>query len=595
MTKIRPGGATGPELAEILCEIGRRAAAAEGISEIASFAVEQAGRLVRATHVALLQVEGGSLLPIATCGWPGFLQAELEGDVVVISQQQASEEGVHPVSRLTVDVMVQGRRWAVLTVHRPSGAGSALDSAQRLGAVAHLLGSTRSLEVANRRLAFMATHDALTGLPNRQQFLERLREAQALPVVDGAVRAVICLDLDRFFQVNEAVGYSAGDALIQDVAARLRRTARSGDLAARQIGDRFLVMADGLPSEAAARAEAERLRRTITGAVRVGAREVVVTSSAGVVLADPETPVDDLLWEAELAMFEAKNAGRNRVAVFAPSFHDRITMRRHLEIDLRDALDRDGLVLHYQPIVDLTDHHMVGAEALIRWSHPDRGLMPPADFLPVADESRLVSALTEWVLNTACSSAREWQDAAAAAGLTAPGVAVNLSAHELAEAGLVQRVSAALEHSHLAPQLLTLEVSEAVAMSDSDRLALAARKLHEMGVAVTIDDCGTGYLALGHLRRLGVDAVKIDRPYVQGLGRDPDDEVIVGGILAMARALGIEAVAEGVETLTQADELERLGCRLAQGYLFGRPAPREAIASYISRGSRPRRAVVLPD
>jgi EAL domain-containing protein (putative c-di-GMP-specific phosphodiesterase class I) len=221
--------------------------------------------------------------------------------------------------------------------------------------------------------------------------------------------------------------------------------------------------------------------------------------------------------------------------------------------------------------------------------------MPPADFLPVADESRLVSALTEWVLNTACSSARQWQDAADAAGLTAPGVAVNVSAHELAEAGLVHRVSAALEHSHLPPQMLTLEVSEAVAMSDSDRLAVAARKLHEMGVALTIDDCGTGYLALGHLRRLGVDAVKIDRPFVQGLGRDPDDEVIVGGILAMARALGIKAVAEGVETLTQAEELERLGCRLAQGYLFGRPAPRDAISSYISRGSRPKRTVSLPD
>jgi diguanylate cyclase (GGDEF)-like protein len=595
MTKIRPGGVTGPEVIEILYEIGQRAAGAEGISEIAAFAVEQTGRLVRATHVALLQVEGESLLPIATCGWPGFLEADLEGDVVLVSEQQASEEGVNPVSRFTADVMVQGRRWAVLTVHQASGARSPGDAAVRLGAVANLLGSTRSLEVANHRLAYLATHDPLTGLPNRQQFLERLKEAQAVPAGAGSVRAVICLDMDRFFQVNEAVGYAAADALIQDVAARLRRSAGSGDVAARQIGDRFLVLADGLPSEAAARAEAERLRRSITGAVRVGTRDVVVTSSAGVVLADPETPVEDLLWEAESAMFDAKSEGRNRVAVFAPSFHDRITMRRHLEIDLRDALDQDGLVLHYQPIVDLTDHRMIGAEALIRWSHPDRGLMPPADFLAVADESRLVSALTEWVLNTACSSARQWQDVADAVGLKAPGVAVNVSAHELAEAGLVHRVSAALDHCHLSPEMLTLEVSESVAMSESDRLALAAQKLHEMGVALSIDDCGTGYLALGHLRRLRVDGVKIDRPYVQGLGRDPDDEVIVGGILAMARALGIDAVAEGVETLAQAEELERLGCRLAQGYLFGRPAPRDAISSYISRGSRPQRTVVLPD
>jgi diguanylate cyclase (GGDEF)-like protein len=585
MNKRRPGPRARLSPEEVLFEIGRRGALAEGLSDIAAFAVEHAAHLTGAGHAALLQIEGDALLPIATYGWSSSVPARIEAGSVVVAEEQALAENVDPCSWVTADVAIRGQRWAVLAVHKRPLARPPGSVEYQVNVIAQILAFTRELEVANRRLGFVSSHDSLTGLPNRQYFIERVRDAQALAdgTTETAVTAVICIDIDRFFGLNDSLGFPAADALLQDVAARLRRSVRAGDIVARQVGDRFLVWAEGLPSEAAALAEAERLRQCVTGAVRVGSREVVVAASAGVARAGSGTSAEELLLQAELAMFEAKDGGRSRVSVFESSFHDRLTMRRHVEIDLREAIEDDELLLQYQPIVDLTDHTMLRAEALVRWLHPDRGLIPPTEFVPIAEEGRLVTALFEWVLNRACTDARAWSDLAAGAGFVGPGVAVNLSARQLGDSGLVQRISSALDHAHLPPESLVVEVNEAVMMSESDRVLSTLRHLHDLGVRLTVDDFGTGYASLKQLQRFPVDAIKIDRPYIEGLGIDPDDTVIVGSIVALARTLGVQVIAEGVETATQAEELARLGCAIAQGYLFARPEAHELICSRVTR------------
>lgn len=587
INKRRPGPDARLSPEQVLLELSRRGARAEGLSEIAGFAVEQAAQLVGASRAALFQIEGDGLLPVASYGWTSSVRASFREGHVLVGEEQALAEGVDPCSWLAADVAIQGRRWAVLAIHKPSRSRPPGSVEHSVKLIAQILAFTRELEVVNRRLASMLSHDALTGLPTREFFLEKVRDAQGV-LDQRTVTAVICIAMDRFSKLNDAVGYAEGDGFLQDVAARLRRSVRAGDVVARQVGDRFLVLSEGLPSESAAVAEAERLRQCVSGAARVGPSEVTVSASAGVVRAEADTPAEELLWQAELAMCEAKNEGRSRVATFEASFRDRLSMRRHLEVDLREAIEDDEMILHYQPIIDLTDRSMLQAEALVRWLHPDRGLIPPAEFIPIADEGRLVTALSEWVLNRACRDVRAWSDLAAGAGLVGPGVAVNLSAHQLGDSRIVQRVESALDQAHLSPECLAIDVNEAVMMSQSDRVVSTLRQLHELGVRLNVDDFGTGYASLEQLKRFPVDAIKIDRPYIDGLGIDPDDTVIVRSIVSLARSLGLEVIAEGVETVRQVDELTRLGCPTAQGYLFARPEAHELICARVTRGSSSR-------
>ncbi|HUJ65750.1 MAG TPA: bifunctional diguanylate cyclase/phosphodiesterase, partial [Acidimicrobiales bacterium] len=382
---------------------------------------------------------------------------------------------------------------------------------------------------------------------------------------------------DNFTAVNETLGHTVGDALLAELAVRLMQAVRAGDLAGREYGDRFVVLCHGVSGETAAGAEVGRLRRALSGPFRLGDHTVGVTVSAGFAVSHPGSTPDELLREADMAMYRAKEQGRSQMAVVDTTFQERTAGRVDVEADLRRALGGGELIVYYQPVVGLEHRNMIGTEGLVRWVHPTRGFILPGEFIPVAEDSKLIIPIGDWVLNTACRDARSWGEHAVDAGTVAPGVAVNLSARQINEPELVRRVAAALESSGLSPDLLTLEITESVVMTDAAGAGTVLRRLKDLGVRLSIDDFGTGYSSLSYLKRFPVDTLKVDRSFVNGLGVDPEDSVIVGAIVRLADALGLQTVAEGVETTVQAEELLRLGCTSGQGFLFARPAPSDVI------------------
>jgi diguanylate cyclase (GGDEF)-like protein len=571
----RSNGDAPASAAQAMFELSRQASSGAPLSVLAAQAVERIAEQFAVECVSLLELSP-VVTPLATRGWNGPVQAELAderhpGEGVVVSALQASIAGVARRSTLCTEVLVRGRPWAVLAVHAPPGQEPGPDDAFRLGVVAHFLSTARERELANRELERLARHDALTGLPNRGLLSDRLLEAISAGRAGRSLIAVVCLDVDHFSVVNDTLGHAAGDALLTELAARLMKTIRQGEIAARYGGDKFLVMCEGLRGEEDARAEAERLRASISGAARVGDKDLVVTASAGVSIARPGSTPDELLRESDVAVYAAKDGGRARVVVFEAAFDDRLVRRLDLATDLRQALDANELVLHYQPIVRLDAGAIVSTECLVRWHHPERGLILPGEFIPVAEDSRLIIPMGYWIMETACFSARDWVTRAHSMGTSAPGVSVNLSARQINEHDLVRKVSAILDASRLPPEMLTLEITESVVMSDAEGAAAVLRRLKDLGVRLSIDDFGTGYSSLAYLKKFPVDTLKIDRSFVVGLGADHDDAVIVGAIIRLADALGMQTIAEGVETATHAEALLKLGCQYGQGFLYSKP------------------------
>jgi diguanylate cyclase (GGDEF)-like protein/PAS domain S-box-containing protein len=421
------------------------------------------------------------------------------------------------------------------------------------------------------RLAHQALHDPLTALPNRSLFLERLELALAGP--DPHVAVLFC-DVDRFKVVNDSLGHDAGDRLLVTLAERLRGASRVGDIVARLGGDEFTVLCEGISDVAEAEIMAARLADAVAEPFELeGVDDAVVTASIGIALAESGAEAKDVLANADAAMYRAKQAGRNRVVVFDEHMRQETLERLHLESDLRRAVAKGELVLHFQPEVDLRDGTTRAWEALVRWDHPYRGLLFPGQFLPIAEQAGLLPALGEWVLREACMQAARWLGASA----PAPTVWVNVHAQQLAQPDLVEVVDAALGAAGIAPELLCLEITESALMSDAAVSLNALNELRRIGVRLAIDDFGTGYSSLSYLRRFPVDYIKIDRTFIDGLGVDPEDSAIVAAIIAMGDSLGRTVVAEGVETELQRTELLRLGCVVGQGYLFARPAPATAI------------------
>jgi diguanylate cyclase (GGDEF)-like protein len=530
-------------------------------------------------------------VPAATHGWPSVLRGALidperPGAGFSVTFAQASVAGVEPDTALASELTVRGRAWGVLGVHGRPGYGPRPDDSFRLGVVAHFLSTAKERELANQDLEYFSRHDPLTGLPNKTLLLEHVGSAVEDARASSSAVAVVYLGVDNFTGVNEALGHTVGDALLAELATRLSETIRAGDMAARDSADRFVVLCEGFSSEAALGAEAGRLRRALSGPFRLGEHTLDVTVSAGFALSRPASTADELLGEAELAMYRAKEQGRSQTAAYDATFQDRRVRRLDVETDLRRALGDGELILYYQPVVGLERRNVIGTEGLVRWVHPTRGFILPGDFIPVAEDSKLIIPIGDWVLNTACRDARVWGDQAVQVGTIAPGVAVNLSARQINEPELVRRVSAALESSGLPADLLTLEITESVVMTDAAGAATVLRRLKDLGVRLSIDDFGTGYSSLSYLKRFPVDTLKIDRSFVDGLGADPDDSVIVGAIVRLADALGLQTIAEGVETTRQAEELLRLGCACGQGYLFARPAPSDVIRSQLRLESR---------
>jgi diguanylate cyclase (GGDEF)-like protein/PAS domain S-box-containing protein len=429
-----------------------------------------------------------------------------------------------------------------------------------------------------------ALHDALTGLPNRTLFVDRLSVALRQSDRRGAV-AVLFLDLDHFKFINDSRGHRAGDELLQELATRLADVMRPGDTLARFGGDEFCIVCDDLGDSDDAVRIAQRLLEALTLPFALTTGEHFVSASIGISLADGVArSAEDLIREADAAMYRAKDGGRGRLELFDEAMRANATRRLRLDNDLRAALeeDRDELLVHYQPIVALPGGTPVGVEALVRWDHPTRGLLAPGEFIAVAEDSGAIVALGDRVLRLACEQAAAW---VAELGGGEFHVSVNLASRQVAHPGIAERVADILAESGLEPSRLHLEITESALVEESELTVRNLLDLHALGLQLVLDDFGTGYSSLAYLRRFPIDAIKIDRRFIAGLGYDGDDTTIVEAILRMAAGLRIEVVAEGVETEHQAAALVAMGCRMAQGFLWSRPVPARDASGLIGLAS----------
>jgi diguanylate cyclase (GGDEF)-like protein len=413
--------------------------------------------------------------------------------------------------------------------------------------------------------------DPLTGLPSRLLFLNRLSGAvDRLQRRPGRYVAVLFLDLDRFKVINDSLGHPAGDQLILAVAERLQHSLRRQETIARFGGDEFAVLCEDLGDEQDAVAVAERLLKSFGLPFHLAHGDVVSSASIGIALAtDPDQDGEDLIRDADAAMYRAKQAGGGRLMLFDDVTRQRALDRLHTENALREAIEREEFRVYFQPEVSVETGTIVGVEALVRWEHPDRGLVPPADFIALAEETGLIVPIGTWVLHEACRHARRWQlERADQSPLT---VRVNVSARQLVENKLVDAVADALAESGFDAAHLCLEVTESVLIEDPESSTETLTQLKALGVQIAVDDFGTGYSSLEHLRRFPIDSVKIDRSFVRGLPDSSEDVAIVGAVIELGHALNLSVVAEGVETSDQLGNLQNAGCDTAQGFLFSRP------------------------
>jgi diguanylate cyclase (GGDEF)-like protein/PAS domain S-box-containing protein len=435
------------------------------------------------------------------------------------------------------------------------------------------------------QLAFEASHDALTGLPQRKRLLEELERALAAALRRVTRVAVLFIDVDHFKRVNDAYGHSAGDELLIEVGRRLRACVRSIDTAARFGGDEFVVVCPDLTDAADAARIAERVKDHLSRPYTVRGGEVLVGASIGIALSEPSVDASTLLGRADTAAYRAKELGRSRWEIFDDDLRESVTRRLDTELALRRALEHDELRLLYQPIVVLDTGEVRGFEALVRWDRPDRGLVAPAEFLPVAEETGLIVTLDRYVLATACAELARWQSLVPDLGT--PLLSVNLSGRQLLQPELLDDVRELLTTTRAAPERLCLEFGERVLVHDPDQALRVLDGLRDLGVRVAIDDFGAGYSPLSHLRRVPLAHVKLDRSLVLDLGSDPTAALIAGSVIDLARTLGMPAVAVGVETPEHVAALRDLGCELAQGYYFSTPVAAELVPRVLDAGALP--------
>jgi diguanylate cyclase (GGDEF)-like protein len=439
---------------------------------------------------------------------------------------------------------------------------------------------TRGLEAANRQLRHMATHDALTGLPNRVLLEDRLSQAIAHAARDGHSFALAVFDLDRFKVINDSFGHATGDALLKEVASRLQGVARSIDTVVRLGGDEFVMIIDNLAQAADAESVAQRAVAALRVPLRIGEHDIHTSASVGIALYPQDgNSVESLMAHADAAMYCVKQHGRNDLQFFTAGMDAATQDRGKLESDLHQALAREQFVLHYQPKVDAQTGKLRGAEALIRWLHPERGLVPPATFIPLAEDSGLIEGIGNWVIHEACRQARAWQDQ----GLAPTRVAVNLSAFQFHNGKLLEAIRRSLEEFSLDPAYLEVEITESALMSDPEESVAILRRLSEMGVLVSVDDFGTGYSSMSYLQRFPIDKLKIDRTFISDVTSSNDDASIVSAIVSLGHTLNLKVIAEGVETPEQLEFLQMLGCDQYQGYHYSRPMPAAEFAELIRR------------
>jgi len=451
-----------------------------------------------------------------------------------------------------------------------------------LHSVSTQIGQSFQRKLAEDQLRYIATHDSLTDLANRTMFNEGLRHALQQGARYNRGIAVLFIDIDRFKVVNDSLGHSAGDRLLQDCAKRLSECLRESDTVARLGGDEFVVMVENFTAPRDAIAIAQKILTNIAKPFFVDGQEFLMSASIGIsTFPEDGTDTEALLKNADIAMYRAKDQGRNNYQFYSAQMNKHTFERLAMESSLRRALERNEFVLHYQPKLDLRSGAIVGVEALVRWRHPDWGMVSPAQFIPLAEESGLIVQIGEWVLKTACEQSRMWRDQ----GIQAMRVAVNLSARQFGQKTLLADVAKIIADSGLTPECLELEITESLVMHNPEHAADTLQKLRAMGVTLSIDDFGTGYSSLAYLKRFPIDCVKIDRSFIKDIPNDADDMAITKGVIALGHSLRLKVVAEGVETAEQREFLRSNGCDELQGFLFSKPLPADEVTALLKSHS----------
>jgi diguanylate cyclase (GGDEF)-like protein/PAS domain S-box-containing protein len=519
----------------------------------------------------------------------GFTFGSL-GQIVI--EDFAEERRFEPTPLLRRHGVTSGACVIVGTRQRPFGVLGAYTAARRsfsadevdfLQALANVLADSVDRHEAEEQIRHQAMHDALTGLPNRSLLMERLNHWFGRTSRKASTAAVLFLDVDNFKLINDTLGHEAGDRLLVALAERLQTRLRPSDTVARVGGDEFVILCEDLAQEQGALEVVERFARALSEPFSLAGRMRQVNASIGITVTDESSDPDALIRSADAAMYRAKERGGARYEIFDDGMRERSLRWLETERDLRCAIENRELFNLYQPIVAAAGGEVVGLEALVRWRHPTRGVVAPAQFIPVAEQTGLILPIGRAVMEQACEHAARWQPGPEGDGLQ---VAVNLSARQIADPQLLADVEQSLDRSGLEPELLSLEITESVLIDDPDLAQQTLLALKQLGVRLVLDDFGIGYSSLAHIKRYPIDVLKIDRSFVAGLGRDHEDAAIVAAVISMGRALGVGVVAEGVETIEQAEQLRALGCPLVQGYLFARPLSVEAAGRLIEQPTR---------
>ncbi len=430
-------------------------------------------------------------------------------------------------------------------------------------------------EDQQREEQYLAHHDPLTQLPNRLLFHDRLNHALHQARRARHRVALLFLDLDRFKNVNDTLGHETGDGVLREVAQRLRDHIREGDTIARLGGDEFLIILEPIGEAAEAAAVARKFIESLAQPIKVGRFDLTVTGSIGIgIFPDDTTDPEGLMKCADIAMYQVKGSGRNGFLFYRSGMNDHAHERLLLEGNLRKAIEQNQLLLFYQPQFDLFTGEMIGMEALVRWLHPEWGMISPRDFIPLAEETGLILPIGEWVLRTACRQSRQWLEQ----GMLPPRMAVNISGQQFKQPNFIAVVEKCLQENGLDPNRLELEITESILMDNVSGAIATMNKLKTRGIRLAIDDFGTGYSSLSYLKRFPIDKLKIDRSFIRDLSGEATDKVIASAIIALGRSMALEVTAEGIETAEHLDFLKKEGCRFGQGFLLSLPLPAEELA-----------------
>ena len=441
---------------------------------------------------------------------------------------------------------------------------------------------TQQLEFANARLLKMALYDSLTGLPNRALFLERLEQALNRAKADSVYQfAVLFLDCDRFKVVNDSLGHLVGDELLIAVARRLEASLSQKDTLSRLGGDEFAILLTDIQDLNYTTFVADGILESLSFPFQLQGHEVFISASIGIALGNSSVhQPEHLLRDADTAMYRAKALGKGQYHIFAPAMHDAALQLLHLESNLRKAINQQEFIVHYQPIIDLSDGKIAGFEALVRWQHPQYGMISPQSFIPIAEETGLIIPIDRWVLQQACHQLRLWhQEKLTDYPLF---ISVNLSARQFAQLDLIDQIDQILTETQLNPQCLKLEITESAIMDNVNFAAVILQKLRERSIGLSIDDFGTGYSSLSYMHSFPVSSLKIDRSFVQRLDGNPENLGLIPAIISIAKTMGMSAIAEGIETTQQLNQLKTLGCDFGQGYLFSKPVEAQRATELIA-------------